>query len=304
MRTYEDFLTRNNKAILIIDAIGRIIFLNHIGGRLLNLIPEKARGSNFFKKLKNTIFPLVLEGISLVDGAAILYLSPKEDLANEKFLAIHQLKAPLASMKWSLELLKNDKNLPIDKLAFIGELYDSNEHLIRLVNDILNVANIESGADDRSRGPQDFERMILEVIELFEPLAAPKNQKIVFEKHTVLGKIRTSQVLFKDTLSNLLDNAISYGAEGSQITISVSLESLGKSYIIAVHNLGLEIMPEEKDKIFQKFYRTEKAKLVKTAGSGLGLYIAKISAERNGGNIWFESGAGGTTFYFSLPNLI
>ena len=189
-------------------------------------------------------------------------------------------------------------------MAFMVEIYDANERLIHLVNDILNIANIESGADDRARNLQDFERMFLEVIELFEPLAAARGQKIILERHTALGKIMTSPVLFKDTLSNLLDNAIAYGDDGSQITVSATLDARAMSYIVAVHNFGLGISPEEKENIFRKFYRSEKAKLMNPAGSGLGLYIAKISVERNGGGIWYESGAGGATFYFSVPNLI
>ena len=305
VKTYEEFLARNDKAILILDTLGRIVFFNHSAGKLLGLDPGKARGLIFFEKLRDVIFPIILDSVAFVDGAALIYLAPKDEMAGERFLAVHQLEAPLASMKWLLEILKDDKSLPVDKLAFIGEMYDSNEHLIRLVNDILNIANIESGMDDRSRGLQDFERMFLEVIEMFEPLAASRGQKITLERHTALGKILTSPVLFKDALSNLLDNAIAYGDDDSQITISATLGAMGKFYIIAIHNFGLEITVEEKENLFRKFYRSEKAKLIKPSGSGLGLYIAKISAERNGGSIWFESGrAAGTIFYFSVPNLI
>lgn len=303
MKSYEQFLDQSGQAIAVVASNGNMIFLNRAAEKLSGMKREVAIGKAFFDLFVNNRTSFVIERVVAFPVGYMLQLSPCEAMS-DKHLMVHQLKTPLVAMKWSLEVLKNDPTLPIDKLMILGELYASNEAMIKLVNDILDVSNIENSLDDGARGIHNFERLFLEVIELFEPLAVQKGQKIVFEKHGAFGKIRTSQVLFKDALSNLLDNAIGYGADSSVITISATLDRLGKNYIISIHNFGIGIDKGERDKIFNKFYRSERAKLARPDGSGLGLYIAKLSAERNGGGIWFESGDGGTTFHFSVPNLV
>jgi signal transduction histidine kinase len=102
---------------------------------------------------------------------------------------------------------------------------------------------------------------------------------------------------------NLLSNAINY-SKPSQCQIETSLQENEEEYIISVKDHGIGIAPEERNQIFQKFYRSEEAVKTATDGNGLGLYICKMLTERLGGKIWFESKGKnmGTTFYISIPN--
>ncbi|MFH0739901.1 MAG: ATP-binding protein, partial [bacterium] len=104
----------------------------------------------------------------------------------------------------------------------------------------------------------------------------------------------------KQVVINIISNAIQYNERKGKI--EVIIERKGNDVLFSCHNTGIGIGPEEKKKIFTKFYRSEKAMAMVAGGSGLGLFISKAIIEKSQGKIWFKSKAGqGSTFYFSLP---
>jgi two-component system sensor histidine kinase KdpD len=111
--------------------------------------------------------------------------------------------------------------------------------------------------------------------------------------------IRGDRELIAMGIAQLVDNAAKYSTPGSVITIST--ERLGKETILAVHNNGPVIQPDDREKIFERFYRGKGSEHL-AAGTGIGLSVTKRAAEAHGGRVWVDSEGGrGTTFYFALP---
>lgn len=218
-------------------------------------------------------------------------------------VASHQLRTPLTAIKWFLEELKDERlgQLNPRQKDYLEQTYESNERMIRLVNDLLNVSRIETGRLKISPKPTQIEELITSVIDENVPLAISRNCQVKFlrpEKY--FEKISIDSSLIRQVFINLISNAIKYSKEGGEKNIvEVKSEKKPPYLVISVVDKGLGIPADQQVNIFDKFYRVENAKI---EGSGLGLYIAKIIVELSGGKIWFESEEGrGTTFYVSLP---
>lgn len=218
-------------------------------------------------------------------------------------IAAHQLRTPLSSIKWLIEvMLENNNNLNNAYRGKLEDIYKSNERLITLVNDLLSAAKLEGGEIIAKKQLVDIEKSIQYEIDANKVEASRRNIKINFKKMTELHELEIDPLLFSQALKNLLENAVFYSIPDSEIDVTVTMEQ--GSYIIAVHNEGAGIAEMEHDKLFTKFYRGPVAQRLRPEGSGLGLFIAKMAVEANGGSIWFESpthDGGGVTFYISVP---
>lgn len=224
------------------------------------------------------------------------------DNAKSEFvsMASHQLRTPLSSIKWTLESLKGINNLSEQNQEKIKDIYDSNERLISLVNNLLNITRIESGKMLINKTKNDLIKLIKESCKGLEEHASKRKQKIQYLFKGAIGKVFVDPILFSEAFCNLLSNAVNYGFEKSKITIRIERDK--EHYLISVHNFGLNIIDSEKSKIFTKFYRGPGSPAHNFSGSGLGLFFTKATVEANGGKIWFESKKGkGTTFYFTVP---
>lgn len=217
-------------------------------------------------------------------------------------IASHQLRTPLSAIKWLIELLKENSKLPPEEQSKLNDIYKSNERLIRLVEDLLNVSRIESGKIPIERKPVNILDLINGTINLCKDFAENKGQKIKLTIEAESKTINTDVLLFNEALSNLLENASYYSPENTEIEVTLT-ENVGQ-YIIAIHNEGPAIPESEHDKLFTKFYRGAAAQRLRPTGSGLGLFVSKTAIETLGGKVWFESPThenGGVTFYISIP---
>lgn len=218
-------------------------------------------------------------------------------------IATHQLRTPLAKMKWSLLSLVGEleeKLTPSQKELF-EVAKESNEKMIRLVEDLLGVKETED-----SRLGYDFKTTnLVEVIDStvknFSVLAKQKNIGLDFvnTNGSSLG-MTIDPWKVGLALGNLIDNAISYTPENGKI--EVRLENFGNSVRVSVKDSGIGIPDAEKEKIFTRFFRASNASKIRANGTGLGLYIARNIIKVHGGEIWANSLENkGTTFYFTLP---
>jgi len=215
-------------------------------------------------------------------------------------VASHQLRTPLTAIKWIIELFLEDKGLTSKQQERLTDVYSSNQQLIDLVGDLLNVSKMEAGKMVTNKKPVNIKQLIDNSIKILKANADKKKQKINFVSKAEIKETNIDSTLFNSAFNNLLSNAVAYGPPGSTIGVIVSIE--GKEYVIEVHNDGPEISKSEQNKIFTKFWRGADAKRIKTRGTGLGLAIAKSAVEANSGKIWFKSGDGkGTSFYFTVP---
>lgn len=212
----------------------------------------------------------------------------------------HQLRTPLTFFKWSLEEMLSNNDQDYKYKEQLNDMHLSVDQIILLINSLSNFSRIETGDLVADKKPIDAIELINNSIKLFQPVARKKNQRIIIITKGDSLLIKADPLLISEAMKNLLDNAIKYGYENSNIEIILRRDN--EKCVVGVHNYGSTIGKFENDKIFSKFYRGKNAQDVKVPGSGLGLFIARSLIRANDGDVWYESkDMGGTTFYFSVP---
>lgn len=221
-------------------------------------------------------------------------------------IAAHQLRTPLSAIKWTLKtLLEGEMGvLSAEQKNYLEKTYKTNESMIDLVNDLLSVAKIEEGKILYNRILSDMESVIKSGLELCKEEINKKKLEVVFIKPPdKLPDVLIDMEKMKLVVQNLLENAIKYTPAGGKIKVEIR-QNKGELEF-SIKDSGMGILPENKDRMFTKFFRSADAIKRETDGSGLGLFIAKNIVEAHEGRIWYESEAGaGATFYFSIPTEI
>ncbi|MBI1971574.1 MAG: hypothetical protein HYS52_01890 [Candidatus Wildermuthbacteria bacterium] len=237
------------------------------------------------------------------------------DRAKSEFLSIasHQLRAPLTAVKGYLSLLLEGTygSVSDKQKKPLASMYESNERLIRLVNDLLNLSRIESGRIEMNWQQSNIEKVTRNVLEELKIKAEEKGLALNFEKQEAqIPPIRMDADKIRNAILNLVDNAIKYTQTGN-ITVKLKIVSLGEipqkgknsKLKIEITDTGEGMTKEEMQKLFESFSRGVAGSKLWTEGAGLGLYIAKRFVQLHGGKIWAESeGKGrGSTFFIELP---
>ncbi len=218
-------------------------------------------------------------------------------------LAAHQLRTPLSAIKWSLRMVLDGDagKIKQEQREILEKTYQSNERMISLINDLLNLSRIEEGRYVINPVALDLAKICLQVIESFKDSFSNKGLKFkIFQSSLKPIFVIADEEKLKLTVQNLLDNALKYTpAKG---VVEVSLKQIGKNVRLEVRDTGIGIAKEEQGRIFSKFFRGSQAVLIEPTGTGLGLYMAKNIIEGHGGKIGFSSEQGkGSVFYFTLP---
>ncbi len=222
-------------------------------------------------------------------------------------IAAHQLRTPLSAIKWALQMILNGNMGKIDPEVkeYLQKSYQSNERMINLVNDLLNISRIEEGRFLYNLEPISIKDTIKEIILSLKVLLSKRKIKIKFNaaKGKML-KIKADGEKIKLAIQNLIDNAIRYSIAGNEIIINLEqIKEKKDNFIkIEIQDYGIGINIKDQERLFSKFFRSDNAIRFQTEGSGLGLFIAKNIIEAHHGKIWFKSEKNkGTTFYVKLP---
>jgi len=183
---------------------------------------------------------------------------------------------------------------------FLEKTYVSNERMISLINDLLNVTRIEEGKHLYNLILVNLEDLTANIVSSYTEIAKRKSLTLEYEKpDKKLPQVKVDVEKIRLVISNLIENAIKYTPVKGTIKVKVSLED-GRVQV-AVKDTGVGILKEQQERIFTKFFRGANVMRMETEGTGLGLFIAKNIVETHGGKIWFESEEGkGTTFIFNL----
>jgi PAS domain S-box-containing protein len=238
------------------------------------------------------------------------------DQAKSEFvsLASHQLRTPLSTISWYSEILLNDKEtkLSSNHRKHLKEIDAASQRMNELIKALLNVSRMDLGTFSMEYSRLDLKESSEQILSEIEPLAKKKHQdlKVVFDKD--LPTIEFDKKYLEMIYQNLLSNAVKYTDEGGLIELSVKQVVKDKvvdgykipkqGFLISVKDNGYGIPERQQDKIFNKLFRAENAKLKDTDGTGLGLYLLKRVVEYSDGNIWFISKLKkGSTFYVYLP---
>jgi len=229
----------------------------------------------------------------------------KLDKAKTEFVSIasHQLRTPLAAVKGYVSMLleKSYGTLTEKMEKPLKNIYDSNERLIKLVNDLLNFSRIESGKIEIKLEETSINEVIVNTVEELKGLAEKKNLYLRFEKpEKDLPKIPFDAEKIRQAISNIIDNAIHYTTKGG-ITVRCKIEN--NKCKIEISDTGEGMTKEEIIGLFNSFNRGTAGTRFWTEGAGLGLYVAKKFVEIHNGRIWAESRGKekGSVFYIELP---
>jgi PAS domain S-box-containing protein len=228
-----------------------------------------------------------------------------EDLSRlkDEFLSIasHELRTPVTSIKGYTQLAKTlirENDLATSE-EYLEIALDQIDRMSRLILELLDVSRIETGRLEIRREPIRWTGFVRDVVN--------RHHTAVSDRRFHLDVQEDSRIVYGDrdrleqVLGNLLENAVKYSPDGSEIIVNVVERD--DHFVTSVCDQGIGIPPDELNQVFERFHRGRKVSSTNYGGLGLGLYITKQIIERHGGAIWVESKEGsGTTFYFSLPN--
>ncbi|PZW81879.1 cell wall metabolism sensor histidine kinase WalK [Bacillus sp. AG442] len=253
-------------------------------------------------------FSVIQKEHGKIDGLiAVIYdVTEQEQIDQERreFVAnvSHELRTPLTTMRSYLEALAEgawqDPNIAP---RFLNVTQNETERMIRLVNDLLQLSKFDSKDYQFNKEWIHFIRFFSLIIERFE---MTKEQHVEFisnlpdrELYVEIDPDKITQVL-----DNIISNALKYSPEGGHITFSVDVNEEEELLYVSVKDEGVGIPRKDVEKIFERFYRVDKARTRRLGGTGLGLAIAKEMVQAHGGDIWADSIEGkGTTITFTLP---
>jgi PAS domain S-box-containing protein len=217
----------------------------------------------------------------------------------------HELRTPLNAIIGFAELMHKGKVGPVspDHREYLGDILTSSKHLLRLINDVLDLAKVESGKMELRPESVDVGKVVSEVRDILRGLAASKRLRINLKIGSDLGLVTTDPARLKQVLYNYLSNAIKFTPEGGDV--SVRAESAGPDlFRIDVEDTGIGVAAENLGKLFVEFQQLDASAAKKYQGTGLGLALTKRIIEAQGGRVEVRSAAGrGSTFSAILPRI-
>jgi signal transduction histidine kinase len=213
----------------------------------------------------------------------------------------HEFKTPLTSMKALTERIEKGKVTQPAKISqYISIISNDIDRLIRLVGNILNFSNIEEGKKVYKKEETDISTWLKEIINNYKKESIESSISIIVEIEDNLPALYIDKDAMTQAIFNLLDNSVKF-SRGDKV-VRVMVEKNENLIIIKVKDKGIGIENDEKDKIFEKFYRGKSAVKYYIKGTGLGLSLVKFTVEAHNGHIEVESEPGwSTVFTISLP---
>ncbi|MFH1624599.1 MAG: ATP-binding protein [Pseudomonadota bacterium] len=226
----------------------------------------------------------------------------------------HELRTPLNSIIGFSEILKDGLagDMTEEQIDYAGNIHKSGNHLLSIINDILDLSKVEAGKMEFHWDKVDLELVLEDVRDTMSPIAGKKQQSLAVEivdgaRFAYGDALRISQIVM-----NLLSNASKFTPEGGSINVRAQLPSSnappsglpleGDFIQISVSDTGIGLKYEDQAKIFEEFRQVDGSHARKFEGTGLGLAITKKLVEKHGGSIWIESELGeGSTFSFVVP---
>ncbi len=290
--------------------VGKDLFLFHNSSRLQELIREAGGG-----KARDTALPIgeisyefhaspvmsqgAVSGIVLI----IFDMTEKEkaEQIRREFTAnvSHELKTPLQSISGCAELLAEGLVKPEDVPRFSCQIYGEAKRMTALVEDILHLSRLDEGAVKLEWETVDLRKLCEKVLEELEPAA--RKAGVSLEITGTKGLVQGDAGLLEGIVRNLCDNAVKYNREGGSVILEV--QELGDQVRLSVTDTGIGILPQDQERIFERFYRVDKSRSREVGGTGLGLSIVKHAAKLHHAEIQVESMPGeGTRVSLDFPH--
>ncbi len=279
----------SHRALAPVDAITRSA--RQIGGQNLSLRLEAIDTGDELQRLSDTLN----EMLARIQASFLRVTQFTAD-------ASHELRTPVA-------LMRTEAELALRKPRAEEEYRDALAHILKqaagtsvLIEELLSLARRDSGREALDLQPVNLARLLPEVVRDWQPVAASRNLQLIEPSNLQECNVLADASTLRRAIHILLDNAFKYTP--SPGTVEVSLESSDKTESIRIQDSGIGISEEDQTKIFERFYRADKARSREMGGGGLGLAIAKWIVERHRGTIRVQSTLGkGSLFQIELPKI-
>ena len=226
------------------------------------------------------------------------------DTAKSEFVALatHQLRTPIAAIRWNLELMERKlRDVPEEPhRKYLDKIYRNVDRMIALISDFLSVSKLETGTFSANAERIELQQYFTDIVDEYEPDLTKKQIGLELSTQPEDAAITADTRLFHIVTSNLLSNAVKYTPEGGRVTFGYQV--VENELVITVADSGIGIPADEQGALFEKFFRASNAQKHQSGGTGLGLYIVKESVKQLGGTISVASSEGeGTTFTVQIP---
>lgn len=238
-------------------------------------------------------------------GIVILIMDVTERIASEKLRrefsanVSHELKTPLQSILGYSEIMINGMVKEADRPRFLHKIYDEAKNLLQMIDDIIRLSRLDEQPAD-TIVPMDLLPVAQRALKRLEPKAERSGVSLGFNTELTALPMNGVPQLLEEILANLIDNGVKYNKTGGRV--DVFLESKEKYWVVRIVDTGIGIAAEEKDRIFERFYRVDKSRNKGVEGTGLGLSIVKHGVLLHKGKITVNSKVGeGTEVVVKLP---
>ncbi len=330
-------LSKTDSGLMVVDNHSRIRMLNPAAAQMLGVTPSQVQSKTLIEGILNhdlselvnrvlrtgkpasleiefaipdqtflNVYATPLENQDGPNGAVIVMhdmtSTKRIDSVRRDFIAnvSHELRTPLASIKAMAEtiVLRGRKD-PEMALKFAENITGQADRLAALSEDLLDLSKIEAGQTAVHKENLTVADMVVKMITEFTPVSARRNIELASIVPGGLGVYADSDAVCQ-ILTNLIDNAIKYTPDGGKVTVSAV--QAGNRAAISISDTGIGIPKEDQSRIFERFYRVDKARSRESGGTGLGLSIVRHLVESHGGRVTVQSTPGeGSTFTFTLP---
>jgi two-component system phosphate regulon sensor histidine kinase PhoR len=328
------------EGVIDIDQSQNIIHINEAAAHLLEINAEKCSGKPFWQEIRHksitqalddaikgrTVIKTTVEFQRVKDGLVIeLYVASLSDDQGQPIGAVmvlhdvselkhlerirtdfvanasHELKTPITAIRGLSETVIDDPEVEKSTLIqFMGRIHAQSIRLSQLVGDLMTISRLEADQGIEGFTQINFSDLVQRAVEAAENLLHSKHHTL----STDLGDRKVDVYGDRQNLSqlvdNLIDNAIKYTPEGGRIQVRLKVE--GQDMVLEVQDTGIGISPQYQERVFERFYRVDKARSQSLGGTGLGLSIVRNIAEKHGGHVSVKSQLGvGSTFSFRMP---
>jgi two-component system phosphate regulon sensor histidine kinase PhoR len=211
----------------------------------------------------------------------------------------HELRTPIASIAAAAETLAEGGTEETDTAELLGLIRRQSDRMRELIDDLMDLAQIESGAVELRKEDLSLPRLVAEIAQDFSAAAAGRSIRIAVESNGEVS-VEADRRRLGQVIRNLVDNAIKFSREGGTVRLSSGRDAGGAFFAVADEGPG--IPRAEQEKIFQRFYQVDRSRSKTRPGTGLGLAIVKHLVQLHGGRMELESEAGrGSIFRVRLP---
>lgn len=266
------------------------------------------QAESIFQRENRTMRVIALPFVAGGSGAYIVLLQDMTELhrlerVRRDFVSniSHELRTPLASLQALTETLRDGAlDDPAAAPRFLDRVETEVDALVQMVRELLELSRIESGQVPFRFQPVPVSETVLTPVERLQPLAARSGINLIVDLPPRLPYVYADAQRIHQVVTNLVHNALKFSSAGGAVRVSAAAEAGGSHVTVSINDTGIGVPAEDTDRIFERFFKTDRARA--SLGTGLGLAIAKHIVQAHSGRIWVDSTElRGSTFSFTLP---